>query len=496
MFKFDKCSASKFYVAPSVERVVEFTPTGIDMENIAKVLSLAVDAKCVSCEVADGYADVNGRANFRLIYLDRDGNPKGVDYNADFSVRVDGEFAAGDNVSCSVHVVESDVEAADALKLSAVLEIVVSATRREELEMLVDAEKCYKTMRSIYLPSFIASKTAGVSFDSEEDVGAEISAVLGMSANCMVKEAIASNGSANIKAGLYATVTYSEDGQIKQRDFDIPIEDDFNIDGLEVGDTLSVQCVLKSSKIILQGVTDDNVIRVEGEVQFKIQAFRCSQIEIVSDMFTLANEVEIQRDSFDLICFDGCGYFSERVSGTAMLGDNRPGAMTVAALPYARCYTSRAFVNEDGKLVVEGVVNTDIIYTDENGYNSVRTEVPFSLVLAGQSGFSQDVRVHCGVESIFATVKREREFDIEMILGVEVCGFSPVKSEYISAVEIGEEKVQNTSALSLYIANEGDEMLDVCKALTAMPEEILAQNPDLETPLKEGTRIVYFRSIQ
>lgn len=495
MFKFDKFSASKFYVAPSVERVVEFSPPGIDMENIAKVLSLAVDAKCVSCEAGDGFADVSGRANFRLIFLDRDGNPKGVDYNADFTVRVDGEFTPDDNVSCDVHVVESDVEANDALRLSSVLEVCVGATRREELEMLVDAEKCYKTVKSIYLPSFIASKTSAVGFDDEEDVGGEVEAVLGLNTGCAVKEATASDGSASIKASVFATVTYVEGGEIKQRDFDIDIEEDFNLDGVEAGDTLSVGCTVKSTKIILQGVTDDNVIRLEGELQFKIQAFRCSQIEIVDDLFTLSHEVEIQRDSFALKCFDGCGYFSERVSGTAMLGDNRASALTVAALPYARCYTSNAYVNEDGKLVVEGIVNTDVIYTDENGYNSVRTEVPFSLTLQGQSGFSKEVCVKCTVENIFAKVKRERELEIEMLLGVEVCGYSPVSADYISAVELGAEKPQNTSALSLYIASEGDDMLAVCKALTAMPEEILAQNPDLETPLAEGTRVIYFRSL-
>ncbi|MEG2274533.1 MAG: hypothetical protein RSC44_04290, partial [Clostridia bacterium] len=66
---------------------------------------------------------------------------------------------------------------------------------------------------------------------------------------------------------------------------------------------------------------------------------------------------------------------------------------------------------------------------------------------------------------------------------------------YIKNIEIGAEKEQNTSGLSLYLASDGDEMWDICKALTATPEDIVVQNPTLETPLKQGEKVIYFRAI-
>ena len=89
MFNFEKISASKFYTAPSVERVVEFSPQDVDMSNVAKVLSLAVDAKSTTVEAHDGYVQVSGRTNFRLIYIDKEGVARGVDYNADFEDKTD-----------------------------------------------------------------------------------------------------------------------------------------------------------------------------------------------------------------------------------------------------------------------------------------------------------------------------------------------------------------------------------------------------------------------
>lgn len=491
MFDFDKFSVSKFYNAPPEERVVEFTPPGIDVDNIAKVLSLGVDAKCSSAEAFEGYVQVNGRTNFRLTYLDKEKNPKGVDYNVDFSMRIDGEYIAGDNVQCSIKIVESDAQAGDKLTLSAVLEVSALALRREEVEALVSADECYKTIKDINLPSFIATKTVSVPFDDEKSVGGEITSVLSLNTNCAVTAAETMDGGARIRADVQATVTYLEGGEVKQADFTIPMEDELSLDGVMAGDSLQVNCAVKNSKVILQGVTDDNVIRVEGDVQLSLFVFRNTACGVVQDIFMLTHEVSVTRDTSRLTVFDGCKYHDETVSGTAVLGDNRAAIISISAVPYARCFTSRAYLSEDGKLTVEGVVNTDVIYVDENGYNSVRAEIPFSLALDDET--SSNVKVECGVKSVSATARREREIDLDVRLAISVCSYSDAECEYISAVELGEEKPQNRSALSVYIASDGDDLLQLCKVFTAMPEDITAQNPALEFPLKEGDRAIYFR---
>ena len=475
MFDFEKLSASKFYVAPTSERVVEFSPSDVDMTNVAKVLSVAVDARATSVEAQDGYAQVGGRVNFRLAYLSKDGMPKGVDYNADFTARVDGVFVEGDNVWADVVISESDVNAGDTLTLTAVLEVTVSAIKRDEIEALTNADDCFVTKKEIYMPTFIAQKSVVVPFDDEKNVGGEIESVLGLSTTVVPLKSIATDGGANAKLAVYAFVTYVEGGEIKQHSFEIPLEEEFNLDGVQEGDAIKLYAQTKSSKIVLQGVTDDNTIRVEGEVQLKVQAFRCSKTEIVSDLFMLSNQTEIERKTANYTCFDGCGYFVKGVSGSATLSDNKPAAIEVCALPYARCYTTRAYISED---------------------NNLRAEIPFAVSAPSDIPFSKDVRVECRIQRIDAVVRREREFDITFDVAIAVCGFSPLEATYISAVNIGEERPQNNSALSVYVASESDTMLDVCSALSAMPADILAQNPDLSEPFAPDTKIVYFRNLK
>lgn len=495
MFDFEKIGVSKLYSTKGVERVVEFCPQDVDVDNVARVLSLSVNAKCVNISSFDGYAQVDGRANFKLVYLDKDGNPHGVDYNADFGVRVDGDYLEGDNLQGDVHVVETDCEVQDNITLSAVLMVEASGVRQEELEVLVDADDCYISHKSVFIPTLLAHKSVVVSFDDEETVGGDVSSVLSLSPSVIVKNVSVEDGVCKVQSRVLGRVTYYEGGDIKERVFDIPIEDEFSIEDLTCNDNVKVSACIKNAKIILQGVTDDNVIRLEGEVQYRLWAFALEQKEIVGDMFMLTNETEVETSNVAFTCFDGCGFFNERVSGTATLSDTKAPVVDVLAIPNVSCYTTKTRRVDDNTLDVEGVVNADIIYQDENGFNSIRAEIPFTLSLDSQTVLSKEVKVDCSVQSIGAVVKQDREFEINMLLSIEVCGYSALQFDYISSVTVGQERAQNTSGLSIFIASEGDDMLTVCKTLTAMPGDISLQNPDVTFPLHEGERIIYFRHI-
>ena len=289
------------------------------------------------------------------------------------------------------------------------------------------------------------------------------------------------------KAGDDSAVKNSPAG----RDVLAPFAEEVQAEDVAEGDAVFATVAVRSSKIVLSGVTGANIIRFDGDVALKVYVLRDKEAEVVADMFMLANEVEMERTQAQFRCFGKTAYTSEKIHGTASLGD-RPEADAVVAVPYARCFVAKAETAESGA-TVEGVLNADVVYTDESGLNSVRAEVPFSLDIDGE--FGDGVKAFCVVEKVAAKVRRGGEIEIDATVGILLTSYRTATVEYISSVTLGEEKEQNTSALSLYIASDGDEMWDVCKALTATPEEIMQQNPSLSTPLAEGERVIFFRSL-
>lgn len=489
MFKYEKFNASSIVSAPSVERVVEFSPSGLDAGDVARVLSLAVDGRVLSAEAGDGYAAVSGRVNFRLVYQTRDGAPKGVDYNADFSLKAEGAFSSEDSVNAEVSVVEADVKTADGVVLTAMISVRAYAVRRTEEECLVDAEQCYKTQESVTLPSLVAVRSAVVSVSDEADAG-DVDSVLLSDSQAIVTSASAGNGTVKVEGKVRVAVTYSEDEEIRIREMTIPFAEEISADGAEEGDKVCASVSVRTSKLVLAGVPGANIIRFEGDVAVRLNVIRCRTADVIADMFMLTNEVELRRENRKFTYFGGMKYSSESISGTAPLEGRAP-AEAVVAIPYARCYAAKAEVTEGGALV-EGVLTADIIYRSENGIESVRAEVPYSVEIDGE--FGADCDAVCFVESIKAKARRG-ELDIEAEVGLLLCCRECCDAEYISEVTVGEEKERNDSALSLYIVSEGDEMWDVCKALTATPDDIMKQNPTIELPLTPGDRLVYFRTL-
>ena len=84
------------------------------------------------------------------------------------------------------------------------------------------------------------------------------------------------------------------------------------------------------------------------------------------------------------------------------------------------------------------------------------------------------------------------ELSVKLCFGVEV--YTEKTMTYIDSVTEGEDKPLNDSAISVYIASEGDTIWDVAKAFSASPDKILEQN-EIDKKLVEGQRIVFFRSL-
>ena len=486
MFRFEKIDAISTTFLNPIERVVEFTPRGAD--NIAKVLSLSVDGKALSSTPCDGYADISGRADFTLIYLDFDGNPSSANFNADFNVRLDGEISQSDRLSVDIKVVEWKVMSGDILTLSAVVRVTGMATKPAHLNMLTDAEDSYVTAKKLVIPTPVA--TTGYSFpvDEETTVG-DVEKVLSLSTKCSLTHTKVRDKQVDISVDTVAIITYIQDGVVRTATFTISSEECVSIDEIMQGDKAYVVPSVKSGKVILAGVTGENILRFEGEITTSIYVTRYVEQDVVDDLFMLTHDTSVERESSTLTGFVGTGFYKERIYGEADLPECENGA--VIGVPAVTAFVAKAICDED--MSVEGIATAEILYSADGEIRSVRAEVPYSVNLIGD--FTN--KVIARVTVLDATVKiKNNTAEINLLLGFEISSFAESNVSYISSVEMGEERPVNTSGLSMYVAKDGDTMWDVSKALTATPEQIMAQNPHLTFPLKQCDKVLYFRQLK
>ena len=485
MFKFDQKNAISTTFLPPIERVVEFIPRGVD--GVMRVLSLSVDGKALSHAVNDGFVDVNGRAEFKLIYLDLDGAVCSANYNADFSVRLDGDVTREDKVDVCIKVVEWSVSSNDALTLSAVVKVDGNVTKTIPLNILTGAEDSFVTTDILTIPTHVATTSYSFPVDEETTVH-EVQKVLSLDTKCSLTSAKSTDKVLDLSVDTVAIVTYVEDGIIRTATFNVASTESVSIEDLCEGDMVKVTPYVKSGRIVLHGVTGENILRFEGEIGVNVDVTRLEEMEAVKDLFSLTHHTITTTEKNTLTYFVGSGYYTEKIQGETTLPRGEDTALI--GVPANTVFIAKTLC-DDG-LTVEGVATTEIIYSSGEDLYSARAEIPYSVHLDGD--FSDTVKARATVIDSSVKIKGDKA-EITLTIAFNTKCYASSQINYISEIELGEEREVNRSGLSIYVANDGDTPWDVCKALTATPEQILAQNPNITFPLKYGDKIIYFRRI-
>lgn len=494
-FQYEKIAANCLKKAATVDRVVEFVASGVESGNVSRVLGLVADARTVSVEALENEATYLGRVNFKLLYLDTEGEPRSLDYFADFSEALKADIKAGSTLNGLITVLETDVTTDGELKLSAVVEITIYSMDTSDSECLVATpDDCYEEKAFIEVPTLIGTKSAEVEVSDEKSVGGDITRVLLADTDVTINALRAGDGMVFVGGDFEATVTYFEDNQIKTARFDIPFSEEMMFDGVSIGDNVVGYPAVKSTRVVLSGVEGDNVLRIESLISVKLYAFTKRAHSVVGDVFMLSNELEVEREEHNFCNLEKTMFFDDKFVSSAMLAESRPAVRDiVGVISSQNSIAGTRYENE--MLTIEGVVGATILYTDENGFNSVKAELPYSLEFKADLPENADIRVSGIVQDINARVKRDREIEVATKLEFNVEVWSSSNCITLKKVIIGEEKEINQSAVSVFIASDGDSIWDAAKALSATPKSIIAQNPNVEEGLKGGDRVMYFRQL-
>jgi len=144
----------------------------------------------------------------------------------------------------------------------------------------------------------------------------------------------------------------------------------------------------------------------------------------------------------------------------------------------------------DDKVVVEGAVNTDILYvaeSDETPLASYQTVVPFRQVVEAKGAMpGMKVSVATSIDHVAFNMlsPRETEVRFQLTFGTQV--ISEVETGIISDVEIGEmdpELLAAQPSMTVYIVQPGDSLWKIAKRYNTSLDTLVAIN-ELESPGK------------
>lgn len=433
-FDFNEIKMDTVVKTAEKEAAVRTSVSESESGVVTKILDVSADGKIISLDSQNGAARVFGRVNFKVLYLNGDGETRGLDYFADFAEVIQNDSLSG-RLYAQIAVIDVDTSISGGIRLNAVVKITLYRVAENDKKCLVGADDdVYVENTSMKCQRFITSMNAPFTVTDEYDTKTDVAKIL------------------LTRAGTYVDAATA-------------------------------------------GIEGSNVIRVEVENEACVKAYDVTDEKIVKDVFCIENEINITRASVSTGVYGGFAFFKDELSGIAALSNDLPAVLEVIGVTSAGNGIAKATA-ENGKIVIEGVFSANVLYRDENGLSSVSLEVPYSLPFLSESGnATDDVSARGAVIKAQAKLKREREIEVTAELGFMTESVKRVDAEYIAEAEVGEKIEVNKSAVSVFVADEGDTLWDAAKALSARPDDIQSQNPDARAPFKEGQKLFYFREI-
>ncbi len=233
---------------------------------------------------------------------------------------------------------------------------------------------------------------------------------------------------------------------------------------------------------------EDRRISFEAVISLTVKLSKCVEKSMLTDVFILNKKSDLSYKSlsFDKLITRNKSQFV--VKEVVSLDDNKPNILQVFEV------TSKCVVDDmtllTNKVLLEGVVETNILYIAEDDNNPLCTfkcVTPFSQIVETKGALeSMSISSSSFVEHTSFNLINDRDIDLRITLNLNVLVENHEVHDVIEAVafsELNEEELNDISSVTIYIVQKGDTLWDISKKYNTTVDDILSVN-DIDDPSK------------
>lgn len=472
--------------------------------ELDKVLSACANAEVTSTELYEKELKLNGEILVSVIYKTVDDQINNVTSNCSFVDVVKNDnimpeqkvFANAKVVTLSPTSAENNV-----VKFVVTIEVEIDLAENSKAETLTDYDEtiCVKT-DEIDINKLCGLNCADFTVESNSVLSEKVKKVLSLDSSVIVNETTVGEGFVSVK-GMVCTylVVLTEENKFKPLQICTEFKEEMQFEDLTSNDFSEVYAKVKKDavKVVLEENENQINLNVSTPVKLCVRGYKTNKLEYATDVYSTKCELELEKQKYENVCFYKSKYFESKIEGSLVLSEEEPRIDKVLAstAPYLTI-TNSYFA--DGQVFVEGLVNTSVIYLNDQDeqIHSVEMEVPFKV--SEKISLDNDVAkvdVYAVVSDCDCIAKRGREIFFDCKMKAYAQFYTTCNYEILKSVKEGRVYPKNDSAIEIYFAKKGDSVWDIAKELKITEEQLLTQNPDLVFPLENDEKIVLYYGV-
>lgn len=457
--------------------------------SAALILSAGGEVIVSSAETVEGRVILDGRVKLDIFCADAQGKPFAFVSTAPFKHTIPCEGALpGMTAKVQACLQTLQVEAGGGMpELNAVVDLTCSLFDASPLRVLAGI-RGVNDMEFKNLPLNIKKRESlgrCTSRMREEVVASGVSAVLSGS-GCAVIRDIQAEGNRAVVEGTLTIMAVCEgsDGRLTQLVQHIPFAESVELDGDPGQITGSVQ----AENLVIRPLGEEfSLLSVEADLKIDLFGVRRVNLDLPVDAYSPSVALACKQASVTLpvhlMDIQKRVSLSENVS----VPEGMPNIYRIVASTARPVITCQSC--EQGRLCVDGILFTYVIYQCEEGRLHAFTEdIPFTHQFDADCslGSQADVEARC-VCVTAAGGGRSAEVSFTLFFNVEL--YDLIQSQ----AAVGAEECEAgciRHGLVIYFAGAGETLFDVAKRFSTTRTALLNRDPSLKEELNEGDKLV------
>jgi len=317
--------------------------------------------------------------------------------------------------------------------------------------------------------------------------------VLQVTAGITGRDVRLSSGRVNLSGELVLTTLYrgdTDDSLVEMLETEIPFNGPIDIQGAreDMMADVNLQVLDHSFTIRPDDDGEDRILDVEVSIGVEMKVYSTETLPVLEDAFSINQQLTFTKTAVrypQLVCLNRN---QTPVKEVVTLPDTAPDMLQIFRVK-GQVHMDDVRVIED-KIVVEGAINTDILYVAESDATplaSHRTVIPYRQIIEARGALpGMSVNIDAAIDHVSFSMLGQKESEVRFQLTFNTQVVNVEESNIISDVEISDtdpELLATQPSMTVYIVQPGDNLWKIAKRYNTSLDELIAIN-ELESPAR------------
>lgn len=464
------------------------------------ILAVSSDSNVNNLQIGDGKVQVDGELMLNVLYIAEKGDVRKIEKPIVFShyLEIDGVNSKCRAIT-TVKTEHIDYKLTNSRKINikAVLKVfcrVFTTERKEVVLSTQDSDGIESLKKPVKLLHTVGQNSSEVFLKEQvkiPDGEPEIDYVIKTDIFIKPEEVKITDNRVVVQGKAHATILYKAktEGEFGTVECDLSYAN-----FIEVPGALNYMNVKTAEKVIEKNINimpddkgEDRVVDIELVLDIKAIVTETEERKIPVDVYSTEKYVEPVMERLAGISELGDFKSQSVVKVTAELPSSARKVIDVLVSPIISDYMA-----ENGKILVEGIVDYSIIYINEEGYTkSYRDEYPFKTFLDAENTNGL-LLVDINVSHVSYDIIAMKEIEMKFVIDVHADVFNETGYEVITDVkEIDSPRnEENRHSITVYMVQKGDNLWNIAKKYRVNREDILNLNGAEEGNILPGMKLL------